>query len=422
VAPADGLQLTGSTAPAPAAPARPSVEEAALYLAGRSGRILHQGRILKPNHFPRIHQESLQQGRSPQPLVAGAPNFRRVGRQRIYGVGQPTVEGLKEVLARLDAAPGGKGRVVWTNMREEPVLYINGRPHSAHDLESPNVNLESPGLSPRQVEAQEERLKAEVLAEAARHGGRLLLHDQMPDGSHAPRWERVESVRTVKEVYRDLQEQGWRVDYARIPVSDEKSPEPQDFDALLRRLQGAPPEAHLVFNCHMGRGRTTTAMVVADLWRRARGGEPRVRPRVQTFSRQPAVHQDIREQGRRQRSQYRIILSLIQALEQGPRSKQEADSVIDRFACLQNLRRAVDEHYRAAAAADCPDRARHLRQRAGHFLHRYFHLIALDAYLKEQARGGTSGTFAEWLLRHPDLSEMVGYLHWSLGLPAPGGR
>jgi len=50
-----------------------------------------------------------------------------------------------------------------------------------------------------------------------------------------------------------------------VPVTDEKAPKPDDFGVLIGRAWGPPPGAALVFNCQMGRGRTTTGMIIASL-------------------------------------------------------------------------------------------------------------------------------------------------------------
>lgn len=51
----------------------------------------------------------------------------------------------------------------------------------------------------------------------------------------------------------------------RVPVTDEKAPKDSDFELLIQRLWNVPSDAALVFNCQMGRGRTTTGMVIATL-------------------------------------------------------------------------------------------------------------------------------------------------------------
>lgn len=44
----------------------------------------------------------------------------------VYGTGMPTIEGLRNALHRMgaEAIP-----ILWQSLREEPVLYIAGRPH-----------------------------------------------------------------------------------------------------------------------------------------------------------------------------------------------------------------------------------------------------------------------------------------------------
>ena len=60
-------------------------------------------------------------------------------------------------------------------------------------------------------------------------------------------------------------ENGYDVVYLRVPVTDEKAPKSADFAVLASRAWNPPPGAALVFNCQMGRGRTTTGMIIASL-------------------------------------------------------------------------------------------------------------------------------------------------------------
>lgn len=72
---------------------------------------------------------------------------------------------------------------------------------------------------------------------------------------------------TPREVFGLMTEEGYPVNYARLPVTDEQAPLPGVFARLDERVQEALATdfAHLVFNCQMGRGRTTTGMVAAIL-------------------------------------------------------------------------------------------------------------------------------------------------------------
>nr|GFC17788.1 paladin isoform X2 [Tanacetum cinerariifolium] len=91
------------------------------------------------------------------------------------------------------------------------------------------------GINRARVEQMEDRLKEDILLEAARYGNKILVTDELPDGQMVDQWEPVtpESVKTPLQVYLELQKRQYLVDYERIPVTDEKSPKEQDFDTLV---------------------------------------------------------------------------------------------------------------------------------------------------------------------------------------------
>lgn len=182
----------GAAAPA----AAPSAEE---VVAHRSGDVLLRHTILKSDHFPGCQNMRLT------PLLEGAPNFRQVPGLPVYGAAIPTASGLRLVLDRLGAAKGRR-RVLWHNMREEPVLYVNGRPFVVREADKPFANLEYTGIDRARVEGMEARLKADVLAEAARYGGAVLVAHEDDHFQVVEEWEPVTEadVQTPAEVYAEL--------------------------------------------------------------------------------------------------------------------------------------------------------------------------------------------------------------------------
>lgn len=376
--------------------------EALVIIKARDQQLLHSGRMLKYDQFPTLHTPALQSTREPQPLIPGAPNFRKVNGENTYGVAQPTVEGLKSVLTRLGAQ---EREVMWTTMREEPLIYINGRSLTLRDFAHPFANLEQTGTTAEQVEAQENQLKQEILREAARNGGRLLIQDETQDERMISRWVEVgpQDVQTPREVFDGLRSQGFRVNYARVPISDEKAPEDADLDALVARFRGLGADTPAVFNCHAGRGRTTTGMIVADLMRHAQDDPPA------EFLRQQGVRQDVREQGQFQRGEYRVILGLIKALQDGPTTKAQADAIIDRAAALQNLRESI-EGYKEKGTTNA-----RAAERGKDYLYRYYKLITFNAYLREQAPRNYEQSFTDWLKAHPELNVPRETLELALG-------
>ena len=78
----------------------------------------------------------------------GVPNFRRVPGYKVYCCGQPSQTGCevmerctlfatlpRSVQAALERVCGSSyprdGKITWLNMRQEPVLYVNGNPMCA---------------------------------------------------------------------------------------------------------------------------------------------------------------------------------------------------------------------------------------------------------------------------------------------------
>jgi hypothetical protein len=99
-------------------------------------------------------------------------------------------------------------------------VYISGRPFVLRDASAPRITLR---LSDRaeNLEAIEQRLKLDILAETAKYGGLLLTHNEaavsdVADGQAAilPTWTAVDSanVRTSRELWEGMKEKGWNVD------------------------------------------------------------------------------------------------------------------------------------------------------------------------------------------------------------------
>ncbi|KAL0953289.1 hypothetical protein HGRIS_004538 [Hohenbuehelia grisea] len=249
----------------------------------RSGSVLSRGFILKTDHYPSGRALDLDLN------VHGAPNFRapRLGGLNVFGAAQPRTQGLRAILSALRCRPDSKSptHVVWFSTREEPIIYISGRPFVLRDVSEPRRTL---SLSDRaeNLEAIELRMKNDILQESSRYGGLVLTHNEMAsdsgEGAILPTWTSVDSgnVKTSRELWESMKAQGWNVDYYRIPISPDRPIEDNYLDAYLRVIKELDPQrTALVFSCGMGAVRTTFAMVAASVVRRkqliARGlGDP----------------------------------------------------------------------------------------------------------------------------------------------------
>jgi Inositol hexakisphosphate len=77
--------------------------------------------------------------------------------------------------------PEGRRVAVWHNLREEPLLYINGTPYVLRERTGAYSNMrEYSSINGDRLEDLEKRLKEEVLDEAQRLGGKVqVLYEEM---------------------------------------------------------------------------------------------------------------------------------------------------------------------------------------------------------------------------------------------------
>lgn len=60
--------------------------------------------------------------------IRGAINFRNVPETNIYALGQPTQDAILSVIERVKEDHPEASKVIWITLREEPIVYINGKP------------------------------------------------------------------------------------------------------------------------------------------------------------------------------------------------------------------------------------------------------------------------------------------------------
>ncbi|KAL2935177.1 Paladin [Bienertia sinuspersici] len=379
----------------------------------RGGSVLGKKTILKSDHFPGCHNKRLT------PHIDGAPNYRQADSLQVHGVAIPTIEGIRNVLKHIGAREDEKRtHLLWINLREEPVVYINGRPFVLRDVERPFSNLEYTGINRDRVEDMEFRLKEDILLEAARYGNKILVTDELPDGQMVDQWEPVTSdfVKTPLEVYEELKTEGFLVTYERVPVTDEKSPKESDFDVLVNKISLVDLNSEIIFNCQMGRGRTTTGMVIATLIYLNRIGASAGIPRSNSIGRVTDLNcgaeNVLSSEEALRRGEYTVIRSLIRVLEGGVEGKKQVDKVIDKCASMQNLREAIGT-YRNSILHQ-PDE---MKREASlsffvEYLERYYFLICFAVYLYTEGAAvnpclSVQYSFADWMRARPELYSIL---------------
>merc|ERR1719392_355092 len=111
------------------------------------------------------------------PRTDGAPNFRRLPGFPLFGAGQTSVEGFEKCLEPVLKKYGDEKHIFWVNLRQEPVIYVNGKPFTARDPANINFHLE--------INSPEEPSKLEaVFAEEVEKRGEDFKYYKDQFGEH----------------------------------------------------------------------------------------------------------------------------------------------------------------------------------------------------------------------------------------------
>ena len=431
-------------------------DEAVRAVLSRTGAVLAARTILKAHY---LRPAALQGGAASLPaqkaapaLAAIVPNFTQATAAGVLvcGMSMPSLPALRALLLQLQAAPleeadlleeeadAAQRLVVLTDMREELGLYVKGEFFMLRELATPVVSLKNIGIEGPAAEALERRLKADALAEAARAGGRLLMHREHhdlevrrrqswqmghdgPAATVVPFWAEgvtPDCVLTPREAAQQLVREGYRLQYKRVPITRMRPfgrEGAADLDSLRQQLveaaqAGAGASATYAFTGQTGRGSVGFAMAAACCMLCSEGGAHRgqwrqvARPREQVM----ASSLELR-QWTELTSESRDVLLLMRILKEGPASKDLADWAVDMCSEAGDLRQdmvrlkaiaingATDTAERTAAAAlglNC--------------IKKYILLVAFCSYCFSYPLSGRdddreSVPFAAWLKNRPEL-------------------
>lgn len=197
--------------------------------------------VLKFDHFENIHrlENTL--------ITKDSPNFRKVKSFPVFGTGQPTVEGFKAAVSYVRDVLELK-TIIWTNIRQEPVVYANGLSFTPREVTRLNENMEFPGITGPGLELLQEQF-VNILENRASAGevdeGKVRYYKDTYAEHPADRkniehiipLEDNNALKTLTMVYEDLKNAGFDLTYVRLPIVDEKAPNENDFDLLTNALK-----------------------------------------------------------------------------------------------------------------------------------------------------------------------------------------
>merc|ERR1712241_1407291 len=181
--------------------------------------------------------------------VDGVPNFRRVPGYKVYCCGQPTIEGFTNALNKACGEIYPRtNKIIWLNMRQEPIVYVNGNPVCARPPNKIGEYAELGDVTRESVEKDEAEFHRMLKKKAEDDGGKLKVVDVSKKESEIE----AKEIMSLTEVIAGVKEKFPGLNHVRIPICNSANPLDRDFDALCATLVGSNVNCPVIVNCQVG--------------------------------------------------------------------------------------------------------------------------------------------------------------------------
>jgi len=363
--------------------------------------------ILKMDLWPTL----LQSARCIKSSGPFAVNWQHHSQANVVGLGMPTTEVMHNVLSHIyqQECNGGEGAfsVKWFNLRGEPIIYVHGLPTVLRDLHDPYENVDFSGMNEKRLEQNENQLKEDAQKEICEMGT-LLLHDEDATLNLCAEEHEVQiqDIETCEEAYSRVFEEVMKqyecqLEYRRIPMTDEEAPNSMTMDYFLSEFEKTLGKNYMVvFNCQMGRGRTTSGIVIYILWCLSKGLTHI--DSLKVGSKCKEIPDGVREEF--WNGDFKAVHNLRRLQADASRGKELLDRVIDHVEEIQNLRQCITKVYLRAEQQLKEKKKVHYFQVARQYLKRYLSLIVFSTYL---LKDNQSQSYTSWLDDRQDVVTLL---------------
>lgn len=313
-------------------------------------------------------------------------NFRRVPKMPIFGMAQPTAEGVSAVLSYLSDEKRQYSVVLWVNLQDELVLECNGQIYCPREPTCSDQHISLHGAPAHDIQKLEQALKQEVV-DSQKWLEVILEQDKQ--------MKMFKSCRTLEEIFTTHKESQTGLRYTRLPLPECAAPTEEDFDRLLEVMKGVLAEdsnAAFVFNCSNGKSRSTTAMTIATLTLWHFNGFP-------DFGEEEIVSVP---DAKYTKGEFEVVMRLIRLLPDGQRMKREVDIALDSVSetmtpMHHHLREIIICTYRQIKSSKGEQERRVLMLKSVQYLERYIYLILFNTYLHLEKRNSLQRSFTTWM-------------------------
>merc|ERR1711989_11979 len=391
----------------------------------------------------------------PDPLP-GAPNFHRIPGYKVYTTGQPTLEGIKNVLEKVTGTIYPKdGPIIWLNLRQEPDVYVNGQPICVRPPNKIGEYAELGAVTRDIIKADEAEFFKVVEGRVKENGGKLKYVTISKEEKEVE----VKELTTLSEAMLKAKEDFPGLVHWRVPVCNSASPLETDFDIICNTLVGTSINTPVIVTDQVGLSRATTGSVIACLFKEFQINAS-FEGLVETV---PGVNASLLKTDRYVmdatkdalfRGEFEVVKQLVSTLNDGAGAKNNADKIIDLNGTkktggtgIKQLRENIAESKLSYEIMDDAAQA-FLKSKIMDNIHKYFYLILYSAYLREMSKvakdgvseeekkafsltGGKVSTptenlkvtmpFTQWMEAHANLrticEEGKGKLQWERDIP-----
>merc|ERR1711936_1530921 len=281
------------------------------------------------------------------------------------------------------------GPIVWLNMRQEAIVYLNGSPVCARPPGKIGEYAELGNVTRASVKGDEEEFVKVLKKRAEDNGGNVKVVDVGKKETEV----KLEEVMSLHDVIEGLKEKFPGLTHNRIPVCNSAAPLEPDFDTLCGALLGTNVNCPVIVNCQVGLSRSTTGCVSTCLFREFQLSAS-FEGLIETV---PGVNLDLLRMDKYElekdkdalfRGEFEVVRELVAALPAGDASKRECDKVIDKNGPapkgtgIKQLRENIAESKLSYEIMDDAAQA-FLKTKIMDNIQKYFYLIVFAGYIRE---------------------------------------
>lgn len=360
----------------------------------------------------------------------GAPNWRRLAGFPIYATGQPKQADLEKCVEQAVNKYDEQKAVLWVNIRQEPVLYLNGDPYSIRPKDKFQTHMvfkEAFAIN---------NVENEMVSKLKKGDGSFTFYKDVVGEQEKEKLVEVEqesgkvsSISTIGELFSSAAKKEPKLESSRIPINLNDAPDEESFDQLVRLMKGHSSAVPVIFNCQGGISRSTTASVVAAIIKEAqlesefdkmKGVIP---DNIISGLRQTKLHPPLPDSNGNGnallKGEFPVVLDLLSSSEIVKECKEQVDRLINAAAGAENIRESpLMDKMQYDVASD--EWRLVLKERIMSMIKRYFMLIIFAMYAQEVGKSGFNKSFKSWL-DTKDYRDMIesgkSKLEWERKIP-----